>query len=424
MNAVSTESLQERADRGDALASFQLGMWLSSQVRWEESRARLAQASAAGIADAHAWLGLHALYGYGGVSDLPRALALLGEAEQRGSGEAAYQLAHLAWCGRLVARDPARMLARLIAAAQADHAGALRALAMVYARAPQQQAVSDACLARAAALNDRLSLYLLARRWSVRGDAAQQTAANGFFAHAAALGLPRAAGLHPPGTLPQRLQSPAVRGLPMPLSDGAEVPAAQQHSDSPLIETIDGAYTDEECEYLIATAEPLLHASVTVTREGEHMPHSDRNSSDASLLGVSEDFVARWLQARMTDRIRVPLSHSEHLVVLRYLPGQEYRPHCDWLHPGARGNLPDPEQPGQRVHTVFCYLTDVAAGGATVFPKLSVEIQPQRGRIVHFTNLQPDGRGDPRTVHAGMPVIEGEKWLATLWTRVRPARAF
>jgi hypothetical protein len=349
---------------------------------------------------------------------------LLDEAEQRGSAEAAYQLAHLGWCGRLVPRDPARMLARLIAAAQADHAGALRALAMVYARAPQQQTVSDACLARAAALNDRLSLYLLARRWSARGDAAQRSAALGMFALAAAMGLPRAALLHPAGTPPQRLQAPAVRGLPLPLSDGAELAAPLQHHDSPLIETIDGAYTDEECEYLIATAEPLLHASVTVSREGQHVAHGDRNSSDASLLGVNEDFVARWLQARMTDRIRVPLSHSEHLVVLRYLPGEEYRPHCDWLHPGARGNLPDPDQPGQRVHTVFCYLSDVAAGGATAFPKLGVEIQPRRGRIVHFTNLQADGRGDPRTVHAGMPVIAGEKWLATLWTRVRPARAY
>jgi len=240
---------------------------------------------------------------------------------------------------------------------------------------------------------------------------------------AAALGLPRAAMLAA-GAAPLRVSAPPVGAPPPPLADGAlQVDPVVHHAD-PLVETFDDAWTDEECEYVIALAEPFLHRSVTVTRDGRHVPHADRTSSDASLLGVREDFASRWLQARMTDRLRVPLSHAEHLVVLRYRPGEEYRPHCDYLPPGARGNLPDPAQPGQRVHTVFCYLSEVEAGGATDFPTLGVRVAPRRGRIVHFENLLPDGRGDPRTLHAGMPVEAGEKWLATLWTRARPCRPY
>ena len=76
------------------------------------------------------------------------------------------------------------------------------------------------------------------------------------------------------------------------------------------------------------------------------------------------------------------------------------------------------------MHTVFAYLSDVAEGGATDFPDLGVRVAAKRGRIVHFHNLRADGSGDPRTVHAGMPVVAGEKWLATLWTRVRACRAY
>jgi hypothetical protein len=46
------------------------------------------------------------------------------------------------------------------------------------------------------------------------------------------------------------------------------------------------------------------------------------------------------------------------------------------------------------------------------------------GRAVHFHNLLPDGQPDARTLHAGMPVIEGVKWLGTLWTRQRRIREF
>jgi hypothetical protein len=421
---AAPEPLRARAAAGEPTALHQLAQWFAARQDYALAIAHFERASAAGHADAEAWLGLHALYGWGVPADPPAARARFEAAERRGSGEAMLQLATLGWCGRLVPRDGARMFARLAGAARADHPAALRALALVYARHPQQAALSDACLARAAARDDRTALYLLARRWLARGDAGQRQAAGGMFAMAAALGLPRAAAHAPAGAVPVRVNAPPVDALPVPLADGSLQAAPVVHHVDPLVETWDAAWTDEECEYAIALAEPFLHRSVTVTADGRHVPHPDRSSSDASLLGVREDFACRWLQARMTDRLGVPLSHAEHLVVLRYRPGEEYRPHCDWLPPGARGNLPDANQPGQRVHTVFCYLSDVAAGGATDFPRLGVRVAPKRGRIVHFTNLHPDGRGDTRTLHSGMPVGAGEKWLATLWTRVRPCRAY
>jgi hypothetical protein len=76
------------------------------------------------------------------------------------------------------------------------------------------------------------------------------------------------------------------------------------------------------------------------------------------------------------------------------------------------------------VHTVFSYLATVEAGGETEFPQLDVRIEPRQGRVVHFMNLLPNGEPDARTLHAGLPVKAGTKWLATLWTRERRYRDY
>ena len=427
MSIPGYEALAQRAAQGDVVATFHWGLVLAAHRRWAESKAALERAAATGHGDALAWLGLHALYGYGGTPDNPLALQRLAEAEALGSGEASYQLAQLAWCDGLVPRDDARMAERLVAAAHRDHAGALRALALVYARrasADSTQAdASNRCLLRAAALGDRVSLYLLGLRWRASSDEAQRAQAETWIATAAALGLQRAAAQSRVTVRPTRPDPQPLGSLPTPHLRETLDPERIVHCERPLLETIDGFLGGEECEYLITLAEPLLHRSMTVHEDtGDLQTHAARTSSDAALYGAQDDFGARWLQSRMTTLLGVPFGNGEHMVVLSYEPGQEYRPHHDFLPAAARGNRPEPDQPGQRVHTLFCFLDDVAAGGATDFPRIGVAIEPRRGRLVHFTNLAPDGSGDVDTLHAGLPVTAGRKWLATMWTRERRYR--
>jgi len=66
----------------------------------------------------------------------------------------------------------------------------------------------------------------------------------------------------------------------------------------------------------------------------------------------------------------------------------------------------------------------VEAGGATAFPKAGVTVQPKSGRAVVFDNLREDGSPEPDSLHAGLPVERGEKWLATLWIRQGQYRAW
>lgn len=77
---------------------------------------------------------------------------------------------------------------------------------------------------------------------------------------------------------------------------------------------------------------------------------------------------------------------------------------------------------GTRFATLLLYLNDDMEGGHTSFPmwrnaetSKQLEVRPEKGKAVLFYNLLPDGNYDELSMHAALPVKEGEKWLANLW---------
>ena len=65
---------------------------------------------------------------------------------------------------------------------------------------------------------------------------------------------------------------------------------------------------------------------------------------------------------------------------------------------------------GNRIATWLFYMSDVEAGGATVFPSLDLALWPVKGSAAFWYNLLEDGKGDLSTRHAGCPVLLGTKW--------------
>lgn len=66
------------------------------------------------------------------------------------------------------------------------------------------------------------------------------------------------------------------------------------------------------------------------------------------------------------------------------------------------------------IYNIFYYLpiqaNDVAIGGATIFPKLRLLVQPRRGTALLWYNLNAAGAADPLAKHAVCPVVLGSRW--------------
>ena len=64
----------------------------------------------------------------------------------------------------------------------------------------------------------------------------------------------------------------------------------------------------------------------------------------------------------------------------------------------------------------FVYLNDLNDDqkGGTEFPELHLTIKPCKGTAAFWRNTKEEGEGDPRMLHAGLPVAYGEKWGANI----------
>lgn len=109
---------------------------------------------------------------------------------------------------------------------------------------------------------------------------------------------------------------------------------------------------------------------------------------------------------------------NEDLQIVHYEQGQQYTAHHDFGYPDTRPNAPS------RSINLCLYLNDEGlVGGETKFPRArtaesddGIAATPVKGKAMIFYMKTPDGNLDDLSQHAAMPVIEGEKWFANLWT--------
>lgn len=131
------------------------------------------------------------------------------------------------------------------------------------------------------------------------------------------------------------------------------------------------------------------------------------------------DLVVADADRRIAALLGLDLAASEPLQGQRYAPGQEFKPHTDTFEPGGYDYHVHTAETGQRTWTVMVYLNRPEDGGATRFKAIGKTIQPERGKLVAWSNLLPDGRPNPATLHQGMKVRRGIKYIVTKWFRER-----
>ncbi len=208
-----------------------------------------------------------------------------------------------------------------------------------------------------------------------------------------------------------------LSGSPRTLDLGDRTVRVLLALQQPRLVVLGDVLSAEECEALIAAAEPRLKRSRTVqTSTGGEELNPDR-TSDGMFFRRGETPLIQRIEARLSRLMQWPVENGEGLQVLRYGPGAQYKPHYDYFDPAAPGTARILQRGGQRVATLVMYLNDPESGGGTTFPDVGLEVYPQRGHAVFFAYDRPDP--STQTLHGGAPVLRGEKWVATKWLRER-----
>lgn len=425
LHADPLAPLRAEAASGVPEPMFRLAAALAAEDRMEEAFGLYRAAAAAGHGGAQVEHARMLLYGVGTDADPQLAVEWLRRAEGLGNAIAGYHLALVALGDVVLPRD-GRINERILAAVQQDYLPAVRAAAIHFGRKadPSDQALCIKLLERATRRGDALAAQLLAERLE-HGEGCEPQpslamAVRAQMAHHGVVSLPRIVaqtapanrslrpGLVPPGTLAfeEALIPPHTTAL----------------SERPQVGQIDGLLSTDECRLLVATALPRLDAAQSAPLGTAPNRCELRPADDGRLDPSTEDFALRVVQLRMARAARAELVQAEPLVVEHFDAGQESRPHRDYLPPAPLGR----RQPrvGERMRTIAVYLNDAASGGETEFPFAQLSIAPIGGCAVVFDNLLADGSPDTYSLHAELPVLRGEKWLATQWLRERPHRLF
>lgn len=186
----------------------------------------------------------------------------------------------------------------------------------------------------------------------------------------------------------------------------------------PRVVLFGGLLSDEECDELVALSRAHVTPSNVIDMDaGGEKPHEARTSSGAALLRGGTPLISS-IEQRIEALLNWPVDHGEALQILRYEVGQEYKPHYDYVDPAQPGAAPFLARGGQRVASLVMYLNTPKDGGATNFPDIGLEIAAVKGNAVFFSYDRP--HPSTKTLHGGMPVRAGEKWVATKWLRERP----
>ncbi|MDF3838761.1 2OG-Fe(II) oxygenase [Cupriavidus basilensis] len=192
---------------------------------------------------------------------------------------------------------------------------------------------------------------------------------------------------------------------------------------APRIVLFQQLFTDAECDALVALARGRLVRSPVINPDTGDENLIEARTSLGAMFQVGEHPLIERLEACIASVTGIPAERGEGLQILNYKPGGEYQAHYDYFNPQRPGEARQLKVGGQRIATLVIYLNSPPAGGATAFPKLGLEVAPVKGNAVYFSYRKSDGTLDERTLHAGLPVEAGEKWIATKWLRERPYRS-
>ncbi|XP_042343059.1 prolyl 4-hydroxylase subunit alpha-3 isoform X1 [Plectropomus leopardus] len=171
--------------------------------------------------------------------------------------------------------------------------------------------------------------------------------------------------------------------------------------------------TDTEVEDIKRVAQPGLKRSVVAA--GEKQATAEYRISKSAWLKGSAHSTVEKLDQKISILTGLNAKHpyGEYLQVVNYGIGGHYEPHFD--HATSPSSPVFRLKTGNRVATFMIYLSSVEAGGSTAFIYANFSVPVVEKAAIFWWNLHRNGQGNVDTLHAGCPVLIGDKWVANKW---------
>ena len=188
-------------------------------------------------------------------------------------------------------------------------------------------------------------------------------------------------------------------------------------NNSPKVYIINNFLTDKECDHFINISRNQIKPAL-VSGDKEGYVSNGRTGQNCWLKHNFDD-ITKSVANKISKEVGIPIENAEAFQIIYYDKTQEYKQHYDgWLFDDSEKSKRNMKYGGQRMKTALVYLNDVESGGGTKFTKLNLEVNAEKRKLLVFENVHSGtNKRHELSEHAGMPVIEGEKWAFNLWFR-------
>jgi len=142
-------------------------------------------------------------------------------------------------------------------------------------------------------------------------------------------------------------------------------------------------------------------------------------TSETCDLDHNDPFVAE-IDRKICNFADIDQVYGEPLQGQRYEFGQEFKAHTDFFDPQGQDFAKYCSVSGQRTWTFMVYLNEPEAGGATRFTQFKKSFTPKTGMMLCWNNMDSAGEPNAWSLHHGMKVRSGTKYVITKWFREKP----
>jgi prolyl 4-hydroxylase len=179
--------------------------------------------------------------------------------------------------------------------------------------------------------------------------------------------------------------------------------------------------SSEECDEIVSLAKKNgLSQSYIVSNDKLNAYDVNLRKSEQTWLSRTSNPLIEKLSKISENLTGIPQSNQEMVQIVKYERGGKFDAHFDPCVTDEKICKEMNRNAGQRRTTLLVYLNDVTNGGETEFVNIGMKIKPEKGKGILFWSTDENEKILNESKHRGNEVVDGDKWIATVWSHHRP----